>query len=236
MEGLHHYKFLYQRFLMSTLGWPEAAQMGYLKLLNVQFERGGIPADIKEIAAISPSAKKYWKKIAPKFKFVNEDGSLYNPVMAEIRQDAIEAYLASVENGKKGGRPKNPKNNLGVIEGVNQTLNPPGSLQGNPSTNENPATETPKESQSVNTRADLLGSNLYRQPKVPTLGDVKRVFAQQGGTDEMATRFFNSNSATGWFLKGSPITNFSNLVPGYIANWNEREGNSSTEPVKRMVL
>lgn len=45
----------------------------------------------------------------------------------------------------------------------------------------------------------------------------------------MAQKFFNTNESTGWFLKGSPITNFINLVPGFIANWNKNEKNSTAQ-------
>lgn len=72
-----------------------------------------------------------------------------------------------------------------------------------------------------NTRADLSKSNLFRQPNIPPCELVKSLFVKQGGTEEMAQKFFDNNEATGWFLKGSPITNFTNLVPGFIANWNK---------------
>jgi hypothetical protein len=66
---------------------------------------------------------------------------------------------------------------------------------------------------------DLSNSNLFRQPKIPTKEKVLEVFLNAGGTKEMAEKFFYSNEATGWFYKGSPITNFASMVPGYIASW-----------------
>jgi hypothetical protein len=80
-----------------------------------------------------------------------------------------------------------------------------------------------------NTPADLTKSNLFRQPNIPTLELVISVFKGQGGTEEMAKKFFDSNQATGWFLKGSPITNFINLVPGFISNWNKNETKGSSQ-------
>jgi len=39
----------------------------------------------------------------------------------------------------------------------------------------------------------------------------------------MAKTFYDNNEGTGWFLKGSPITNFQNLVPAFVANWKKFE-------------
>lgn len=68
---------------------------------------------------------------------------------------------------------------------------------------------------------DLTKSNLYRQPEIPELETVLRVFIQHGGTAEMAQKFYNKHSSTGWFFNGSPIKNFASLVPGCIKNWAE---------------
>jgi len=65
----------------------------------------------------------------------------------------------------------------------------------------------------------LLNSNLYRQPIIPTYEEVELSFLGSGGTKEMAKIFYDKNSATGWFLKGSPIVNFRNLLPSFIANF-----------------
>lgn len=117
-EGLHHFKFMYQRFLTSTLGWTEAEQGAYMRLLIVQFDQGGIPSDLESIGAISPMAKKIWhKKLASKFKHINEDGTLFNKVMAGIREDARGKIAINQENGKKGGRPK--KNPTVILEKPN---------------------------------------------------------------------------------------------------------------------
>lgn len=76
---------------------------------------------------------------------------------------------------------------------------------------------------------DLSKSNLYRKPTIPTLEKVQEVFLSKGGSREMAEKFFNTHSATDWFYNGSPIRNFSNLVPGYIASWNKRTSGAGVE-------
>jgi len=74
---------------------------------------------------------------------------------------------------------------------------------------------------------DLSKSNLFRQPTIPTKEKVLECFIMQGGTKEMAKAFYDNNSGTGWFLKGSPITNFSNLVPSFINNWKKFDKNDT---------
>lgn len=90
-----------------------------------------------------------------------------------------------------------------------------------------PEVEVEKKGKESAKRPDLSKSNLYRQPNIPTLEKVVEAFLNQGGTKEMAVKFFESNNGTGWFYKGSPVTNFSNLVPGYISSWKKNEKKES---------
>lgn len=83
---------------------------------------------------------------------------------------------------------------------------------------------------------DLSKSNLYRQPVIPSKDQVWECFYRQGGTKEMAKVFFDNNSGTGWFLKGSPITNFTNLVPSFIANWKKFEKKDLPEDSKNVKI
>lgn len=70
---------------------------------------------------------------------------------------------------------------------------------------------------------DLSKSNLFREPVIPTKKEVLEVFVQNGGTKEMAKSFWESNETTGWFYKGSPITNFRNRVGSFVENWIRNE-------------
>lgn len=80
---------------------------------------------------------------------------------------------------------------------------------------------------------DLSQSNLFRQPKVPTIDSVKEVFRRLGGTEEMAKKFYENNEVTGWFFNGSPIMNFTPLASRYIAGWNK---NSTVRNERKLVL
>lgn len=80
---------------------------------------------------------------------------------------------------------------------------------------------------------DLSKSNLFRQPKVPTISDVKEVFRRLGGTEEMASKFYENNEVTGWFFNGSPIVNFSPLASRYIAGWKNK---TAVKNERKLVL
>jgi hypothetical protein len=52
----------------------------------------------------------------------------------------------------------------------------------------------------------------------------------------MAEKFFNKYSATGWFLNGSPIVNFKNLLPSFITNYktiNDAKPKSNSSQAKQ---
>jgi hypothetical protein len=57
------------------------------------------------------------------------------------------------------------------------------------------------------------------QSTSPSIDDVRLVFHQNGGTQEMADTFFNKHSATGWRLNNTPIANYRYLVPTFIKNY-----------------
>jgi hypothetical protein len=98
-----------------------------------------------------------------------------------------------------------------------------------------------KESE-YNAREDLSKSNLFRNPRIPTKDEVIQTFSSNGGTPEMATTFFQKHDGTGWFLNGSPITNYVSLAQNFIRNWNEKdkkkiaEGPESTGGPKLQML
>jgi hypothetical protein len=79
------------------------------------------------------------------------------------------------------------------------------------------------------------GSSSYEQSVGPTRDDVRRVFYNNGGTEEMADAFFGKHSATGWRLNNTPIVNYVSLVPTFIKNYlkvEERSGGyTSLTPV-----
>lgn len=77
-----------------------------------------------------------------------------------------------------------------------------------------------KEERYITQSEILKNSNLFRQPNIPTYDQVFEYFIKNGGTEEMAKNFFNKHEGAGWFVNGSPISNFVYLANNFINNWN----------------
>lgn len=75
--------------------------------------------------------------------------------------------------------------------------------------------------------------NFDRRPNTPTKDQVWEFFQRAGGTKEMAKAFWDSNEATGWHYKGSPIIKFESLANKYIASWYDIE--EKNRPKERVV-
>jgi len=78
-------------------------------------------------------------------------------------------------------------------------------------------------------KVEILNSNFYRKPNIPDKEDVERNFIASGGTNEMANSFFQKYESVSWFLKGSPITNYKNLISSFITNWKKNEHRSNSK-------
>lgn len=144
--------------------------------------------------------------------FIIEDEQFYSERLNQHLQKRIEIKEL---NSIKGKISAEKRRNLTAVE---QRLNCG-------STKEKKGKEI-KGNESDNTLS-LKNSNLFRQPQIPTLEEVKLAFSSSGGTVQMAEIFFNKHSATGWFLNSSPITNFRNLIPNFITNFNKNESKQS---------
>jgi hypothetical protein len=73
--------------------------------------------------------------------------------------------------------------------------------------------------------------NFDRSPVIPTIEQVRHTFKISGGTDEMADKFFAKYEATGWYLNGSAIKNYSSLVQNYVSSW-KSYGKQEADPTK----
>lgn len=109
-KGDFYFPLHYQKLITSTIGWRDDEFGAYVRLLISQFDKGSIPKEVKELARISTSIKKNWKRISE--KFVDDGkGNLINIFMDEIRQDVNKKKIKNKENGLQGGRPLVIKHN-----------------------------------------------------------------------------------------------------------------------------
>jgi len=241
---MHYFEFHFQKFIAATKGWKDDEVGAFVKLLIEQFDRGYVPDDPEELSRLITTFKKNWPRLKKKFTEPSEPGQLRNTFMCTVRDEAHEKSAKNAENGAKGGRAKKANAIANGTASAKRTGERNGSQP--VTSNQEPVTntDTPEEGKGVNgdfARPDLSQSNLFRKPVIPTKEEVRMAFARQGGTSEMADKFFGTYEATGWYLKGSPITNFNNLVGGYVANWTqnlssvpEKSTTSTSAPLKRL--
>lgn len=149
----------------------------------------------------------------------------FEPIKQQLKRDLKrwEKFREKQSyNGKKGGRPakanaetENPKN-PSLSDESQKSLNVTVNVNDNVNAN---VIES-------NTGAHALEkSNLFRAPSIPTFQQVHEAFVRAGGTEKMAERFYDAHSSTEWFIRGSPIKNFVNLIPSFIDNWKKNESN-----------
>lgn len=81
---------LYVRdFIAATLGWTAEEKGHYMTLLMVQWDRGGLPADLAKLERISPGVGNVWELIEEKFP-ESSDGQRRNERLESHRTKCVE--------------------------------------------------------------------------------------------------------------------------------------------------
>lgn len=95
-------------WIRGTRGMKAEVKGVYIGLLIHQYDAGFLPDDLETLALIEPEVGKVWVFLKDKFP-PSGPGQLKNLKLEEVR----EFWNKQVQNGKKGGRPKNknPNNN-----------------------------------------------------------------------------------------------------------------------------
>jgi hypothetical protein len=158
-----------------------------------------------------------WELLDKKILKKDRKGAIFSQRMC--RDEKIRKLRK--EAGCKGGNP--------IL--LNQKVNLPANQKLTPSSSSSSSSSEIKESIEKKTPS-LENSNLFRKAKIPSFSEVHEAFKKNGGTKEMAEKFYHKHSATEWFLNGSPITNFSSLVYGFIDNWKRITPDYKTEFVQ----
>lgn len=195
---------------------------GYMQLDTITFTSIGAPiscnADfVKKVIDDCINEFKLMKKVDDRF---TADRVLKNLTKRkEIREIRSKAGKASAV-----AKQQNSTHVEQVLTHVEQM---PTSVQQN-STKERKGKEKKRKRENTGTH-DISKSNLFREPSIPTSEEVLEVFIRNGGTEEMATKFFDTHTAVGWYYRGSPIRNFSTMVPGYIQSWRKNAKESQEQ-------
>lgn len=93
--------FYVRDFMLSTTGWTAEEVGHYIRLLAVQWEQGGLPADLASLKRVSPGLGKSWKKLEEKFPIFDEK-TRRNPRLESHRKKALEFREKASKAGKKG--------------------------------------------------------------------------------------------------------------------------------------
>lgn len=121
--------FYSQDFFTDTVLWDDAELGRYIRLLCLQHINGPFdPDEFERMTQVNDL------NIRSKFE-TNDLGQFYNRKLEEVREKRNEFLSKQRENGKKGGRPKNPKETQTITQRKpkgNPTLNPNHNPKGNP--------------------------------------------------------------------------------------------------------
>ena len=89
-----------------------AERGAYITLLCVCWQQGSLPNDmtrLSKLCGVPLSAfRKLWPALKPCFRSTKEYTSLIHPRLDRERQKQLEFRQRQSENGKQGGRPRNP--------------------------------------------------------------------------------------------------------------------------------
>lgn len=97
----HYMPFFGRDFYASTAMWTAEEVGHYIRLLVIQWDSGGLPADLNRLEMVSPGITAVWDLLQTKFP-AGEDGLRRNERMEEHRAKAQELKDARSEAGKRG--------------------------------------------------------------------------------------------------------------------------------------
>ena len=141
-------------------------------------------------------------------------------------QRKIEAQHA---NGTKGGRPKKPeepKETHGFSEKPKETHGAPKYKVQSTKYNSNTVV-LEREGDANASPAPAPVKNARFHP--PDIEDVKAYFAEKGGTDAQAERFFAYYESNGWRVGKNPMRKWKAAASGWISRDKDRNASSQTQ-------
>ena len=98
----HYIPFFGRDFYASTAMWTAEEVGHYIRLLVIQWDSGGLPAELERLELVSPGVGRVWKLLSGKFPLC-DDGLRRNVRMEEHRAKAEDLKEARAEAGRAGG-------------------------------------------------------------------------------------------------------------------------------------
>jgi uncharacterized protein YdaU (DUF1376 family) len=99
----HYIPFFGRDFYASTAMWTAEEVGHYIRLLVIQWDSGGLPAELERLELVSPGVRSVWPLLSSKFP-VCDDGLRRNSRMEAHREKAEELKDARSEAGQEGNR------------------------------------------------------------------------------------------------------------------------------------
>ena len=99
----HYIPFFGRDFYASTAMWTAEEVGHYIRLLVIQWDSGGLPAELDRLELVSPGVSRVWPLLSLKFPPC-DDGLRRNPRMEDHRERATELKDARSEAGQEGNR------------------------------------------------------------------------------------------------------------------------------------
>ena len=118
-------RFFWGDYLRDTMHLSTEEHGAYLLLIAAYWTRGRAPADDdRQLAAITRLSLKKWIKVRPKVAefFDISEGHFFHKRIESDLQKAREHAEKQRENGRRGGRPRKPKQNPPLSFGETQTI------------------------------------------------------------------------------------------------------------------
>lgn len=186
-------------FLIGVMTMNMQERGEYITLLCMQHQSGHLEPDFLKSITKSP-------KVLAKFE-LDERGLYFNDRMEEEIAKRAKYITAQQQNGAKGGRPRKPKENPRVLNGLTQTK-----PKQNPAENENI---------NVNINKDISDTNIFSFPNTTTTTNNNKLF-----TDSWIARgaFANEDEALSDPVAyiNSDACRFYNLVCGLFKEYARR--------------
>jgi len=161
----HYIPFFGRDFYASTAMWTAEEVGHYIRLLVIQWDSGGLPAELERLELVSPGVRSVWPLLSSKFP-VCDDGLRRNSRMEAHREKAEELKDARSEAGQEGNRKRwgdrktiangSQTDRKAIANGIAKTSPP------SPSPSPSPI-PSPAPSQNENTHTHGDGENEFRK-------------------------------------------------------------------------
>jgi uncharacterized protein YdaU (DUF1376 family) len=200
-------------YLADTLHLSAEENGAYLLMMMHYWKKGSLGNDVERIANIARITKEKAQNILDEF-FIN-DGEKYihNRIDREL-ENANSRRESARENGKKGGRPKNPQITHRLIEGK-PTDNPKGNPQKSSSPSPSPSYTSLQEEENNND-----GKNkVFKKPTVQQISD----YCKERKNTVNPEQFFDHYESKGWVVGKSKMKDWKSSVRTWERNNFQKE-------------